>query len=55
LFLINIKSSRLRHQNQEVKTEKPEQLAPSPHLLLDVKVQEKEDIEGLPGPAPLGY
>jgi hypothetical protein len=43
---INIERARLRHWNEEVKTKKPEQLAPS-HFLLGVKLQEQRDLQGL--------
>jgi hypothetical protein len=42
IIFINIKRAKLRHWNEEVKTEKLEQLAPS-HLHLDVKLQEQRD------------
>jgi hypothetical protein len=32
---------RLRHENEEVKTEQPEQ-PPPPNLFLDVKLQDRE-------------
>jgi hypothetical protein len=47
LFLVNIKRTKLRFKNKKVKTERPEQLATSSHLLLDAELQEHGDIPGL--------
>jgi hypothetical protein len=47
LFLINLKGVRHRYWNEEVKTKRPEQLAPS-HLLLEAKLEEQGEIKGLP-------
>jgi hypothetical protein len=44
IILINTKRVRLRHWN--IKTEKPEQLAPS--NLLNIKIQEQGSLNGLP-------
>jgi hypothetical protein len=45
VILINIKRTRLRYWNSEVKTEEPGWLAPS-HLLFETKLQEQGDFKG---------
>jgi hypothetical protein len=42
IILVNIKRTRLRHWNEEVKPKVPEQLATPSHLLLDVSYKNRK-------------